>query len=49
MHRSDRLSIAIKEVANSVVSSIKKKGTGGETVKNTKLSNPLGLSSFKTR
>ena len=51
MHRSDRLSLAIKEVANSVVNSIKKKGTGpgGETVKDTKSSNPLGVSSVKTK
>lgn len=49
MHRSDRLSLAIKEVAKSVVGSIKKKGTGGETIKNTKSSNPLGVSSVKTR
>jgi hypothetical protein len=51
MHRSDRLSLAIKEVANSVVNSIKKKGTGavGDTTKNTKSSNPLGVSSVKTK
>jgi hypothetical protein len=47
MHRSDRLSLAIKEVVNS----IKKKGTGpsGETAKNAKSSNHLGVSSVKTR
>ena len=49
MHRSDRLSLAIKEVANSVVNSINKKGTGEDTIKNTKSSNPLGVSSGKTR
>lgn len=51
MHRSDRLSLAIKEVANSVVSSIKKKGGGGGggTANNTKSSNGIGVSSMQTK
>ncbi len=46
MRRSDRLSLAIKEVANSVMTSLKKPSG---TIKNTKSSNPNNTSSMKPK
>ena len=46
MRRSDRLSLAIKDVANSVMTSLKKPSG---TAKNTKSSNPNNTSSLKPK